>query len=293
MGSTIKFAAGLRVGLTALLGVAVGLSAVSGCGPERSLPGVETTATEPATSNASNVVPTSSEKSARDVVDRAIRAMTGGRPERLAQTRVNKSTATGSLYRPVNNQFQFVKTKRQVQTTYPDRIRVEYEFDGGERLTIGLKRPAGVWVRDANGTQPVPNPEQLAEVVSVDALGTYWMVTLTPLAEPTTIVYGFTSASSGGRPIDTIKASVPGYPVVFNLSFDQEKALLKRIEFTHLEAGAAVPKFVVLDEYKAFGGLMLPSKIEYTRNHQVAEQWTVEAWEFPDRIDDAVFEQPK
>ena len=61
----------------------------------------------------------------------------------------------------------------------------------------------------------------------------------------------------------------------------------------YLEAGVRVSKVITLSEHRPFAGLTVPTKIEYTRNGQIAEQWAVESWEFPDTIDDAVFVEPK
>lgn len=291
MGSTLKFAARLVVGLTALTTVAVGLSTISGCGPERTLPGVETAGSEPSTTGPTAAIPEKSEEPARKVVERAIKAMTDGHPERLDKATVNRSVAKGHLFQ---NQ-QFVETTRTVQSVYPDRLRVEYEFKAaGNRLTIGLRRPSTVWARTSSGEAPFLDTQQFYDVVSVDALGTYWFATLTPLADPKTVVFGLGATTAGGKTFDTVKATVSGFPgLAFTVWFDREQGLARRVEYTHAEAGAPVPKVLRLDQYKAFGGLTLPAKIDYARGHQDVELWTVESWEFPDRIDDAAFEQPK
>jgi hypothetical protein len=293
MRSKSKGMAGSLAGLTALVAVTLGLSALSGCGEEKKLPGAESTGTEPQV-NSTPTVPAVSEEAARRVVDRAIKVMTDGHPERIEKTKVNRSTAKGHYFKPVNGQFQFVETTRQFQAVYPDRVRVEYDFQSeGNQLTIGLRRPAGVWARVTVGQPPVFDPQQFAEIVAVDAVGTYWLLTLTPLSDPKTVVFGLTTTPAGGRPFDTLKAVVPGYPVVFTLWFDQATWVLTRIEYANLEAGALVTKALAVSEYKPFAGLTLPTKIDYRRDGRIAEQWTVESWEFPDKIDEAVFIEPK
>jgi hypothetical protein len=293
MRSTSNVAVGSVVGLTVLVGVAVLLSTLSGCGQEKSLP---TPDPEPESRGGGEqrVIPAASEEQARQVVERAIRAMTDGHPERVQKTKVNRSTAKGHYYKLLNGQYQFVETHRVFQAVYPDRARADYDFKPeGYQLTIGMRRPAGVWAKVTNGPAPAFDPQQFAEVVAVDAIGTHWMLTLTPLAEPKTVAFGFATASADGRPYDTIKVSIPGYPVVFGLWFEQASARLTRVDYSHLEAGVAVTKVIALSEHRPFAGLTLPTKIEYTRNGQIAEQWAVESWEFPDTIDDAVFVEPK
>lgn len=285
---------GVALSLTTLAAVAVGLSSLTGCGPEKSLPGVDTVATDRGEKPTAEV-PAASEEKARQVVDRAVKAMTDGHPERLQKTKVNRSTAKGHYYKPVNGQFQFVETNRQFQAVYPNQIRVDYEFtaEGGRTNTIGLRRPAGAWFRDSAAPSPVQDPQQFAEMVGVDAIGTHWMVTLTPLTDPQVVAYGFAPASAGGRPFDTVKVAIPGYPVVYTLWFDQASGLLARVAFTNFVVGTKVDKELAVSEHKPFAGLTLPTKISYTHNGQTAETWTVDTWEFPDRIDDAVFVEPK
>jgi hypothetical protein len=294
MQSTAKVVAGQF----ALVAVAVGLSTLSGCGEGKLLPGAGVISTEPRVG--SQVVPAASEEKARQVVERAIRAMTDGHPERVEKTKVNRSTAKGQYNRRLpDGQFRFVDTDRLFQAVYPDRVRVDYEFKPyefnpeGSRLTIGLRRPVGVWVRDSTAPGAGFNAQQFSDLVAVDAIGTHWLLTLTPLADPQVVVFGFATASAGGRPFDTIKASHPSYPVVFNLWFEQATGRLAKIEYANMEAGAPVSKVIALGEYKPFGGLTLPTKINYTHNVTNAERWTVESWEFPDAIDDAVFAEPK
>src|SRR5262249_4591065 len=147
----------------------------------------------------------------------------------------------------------------------------------------------GAWLKVSVGQAPALDPQQFGEVVAVDVIGTHCMLTLTPLAEPKTVAFGFATASADGRPYDTIKVSIPGYPVVFGLWFEQASARLTRVNYSHFEAGVPVTKVIDLSEHRPFAGLTVPTKIEYRQNHRIAEQWTVESWEFPDTIDDAVF----
>jgi hypothetical protein len=291
MRRTLKIVAGVTV----LIGVTIGLSGLSGCGEEKKLPG-PIDGSEPRSNNPRNSnIPTTSEDAAKRVVDRAIRAMTDNHPERLDKTKVNKSTAKGHYFKPVNGQFQFVETNRLFQAVYPDRVRVDYEFkgEGGRTNSIGLRRPAGAWFRDSAAPSPIQDPQQFAELVNVDAIGTLWLLTLAPMAEGKAVAFDFAPASSDGRPFDTVKVGIPGYPIAFTLWFDQSSALLTRVEYNHLEAAVRVMKRVDLAEHKPFGGLKLPTQIIYTRDGKEAERWTVESWEFPDTIDDAVFAEPK
>jgi len=294
MKRTAKVVTGVA-GLTAGLAVVVGLSSLSGCGQEKGLPSADVVSKEAPAVPPTAMVPAASEDAARRVVERAVKATTDGQPGRLDKARVTRTTAKGHFYKTVGTQQRFVETNRVFQAAYPDKVRVDYEFtgEGGRTISIGLRRPAGVWARDTGGESPVQDSPQFADMVAVDAAGTHWMLTLTPLTDPKAVVYGLATRSAGGRPFDTIKASVPSFPVVYTLWFDQATGLLAKVEYANLEGGVLITKVVALSEHKPFGGLTLPTKIDFTRNGQGAENWTVESWEFPDKIDDAAFEQPK
>src|SRR5262245_15792958 len=129
MRSTAKVVVGSVACLTALVGVVLALSTLSGCGQEKELPKGGVLPTDPRGSPPT-VAPTVSDESARRVVERAIKVMTDGHPERVEKTRVNHSIAKGHRLWPVPNQAQlgWVETNRVFRAVYPDRVRADYEF---------------------------------------------------------------------------------------------------------------------------------------------------------------------
>ena len=140
MQRTSKLVAGSVVGLVALVGIAVALSTLSGCGREKELPTPPLEGPNAGGSNLPAVVPAVSEDAARRVVDRAIKAMTDGHPERVEKTRVNRSKAKGHYYKPVNNQFQFVVATGQRcelrPGTYQLRVWICVLAEKGTWLTV-------------------------------------------------------------------------------------------------------------------------------------------------------------
>ena len=48
-----------------------------------------------------------------------------------------------------------------------------------------------------------------------------------------------------------------------------------------------------MSDDKTSGGFVLPTKLEFMQDGKEIEQWTIETWEFPDKIDDKAFEEPK
>jgi hypothetical protein len=49
----------------------------------------------------------------------------------------------------------------------------------------------------------------------------------------------------------------------------------------------------MLLDYRGADGLTLPGRVTYWHNGQQVEEWAVEGWEFPERVDDSVFDAPK
>ena len=68
---------------------------------------------------------------------------------------------------------------------------------------------------------------------------------------------------------------------------------LAGIEYTHPELGSPVTKVLSLGDHKPSGGVMLPTLVEFVRNGDLVERWTVTKWEFVEKLDDAVFDPPK
>ena len=275
-------------------GVVVSLALLAGCGPEKVAPKeVAPRSTERAGPHDA-AVPDKSDPAAAAVVGRCVAAATDNHPERIAKTKATRVALTGRMARPGGS---FVQTARRFDSVWADRFRLADEFteNGAVALTCGLRRP-DFWirVRRDGATTPVapPDPQRAEAVFAAEVMGRHWLTLLTPLADPATVVFDSKKLTADGRPADAIKVAVKGYPV-FTASFDAATGHLGRVDFTSVEARGTVQKTSTVSLPKAFGGLLLPTRLEYRENGQLLEEWTVEQWEFPDTIDDVTFDPPK
>ncbi len=278
-----------------ILAAAAVLAALPGCGGSgKELPKVVEVRDEKG--DAPTVtVPTKSEAAAVAVVERAIKVATDGHPERIEKAKTNRVAMKGVVIRPTGP----VATIRKIEAVWPDRFALADEFnDGGPvKVLMRLRRPLLWTANQREGkTTPVefPDIKVYEAAFSADAAGRHWLALLVPLADPKTIVFDAKKQTVNGQTWDAIKASVPGCPV-FTIWFDEKTGHLGRIDFAHLEPGRPTPtqKVFTLGLHRAFDGVIAPAKIDYRENAILVEEWNVDSWEFPDRLDDAGFDPPK
>src|SRR5262249_50315160 len=105
-----------------------------------------------------------------------------------------------------------------------------------------------------------------------------------------------TFSPPGGGPLvqsQTLKLALGDLPP-YQLTFDSKTDALLRVEYTYTQLGTPTRQAWTMIEHKLSPeGLLLPGKTEFRLNGAVAEEWTVEKWEFPAAIDDKEFTPPK
>jgi hypothetical protein len=279
-------------GLT--VGLAAGVMLLAGCGQEKELPKEITRSTvreEPVQAP----IPASSDPAAKAVVERAIKAATDGHPERLEKFKAHKSVVKGQM---VLDSGAVTATTRRVEAVWPDRMRASFEFPVGDRkqVLIGMRRPV-IWSSsfggDGRGTDITPADRQrYEEIVATDAIGQCWMPMLVPLIDPKTVVFDAKKEPALGQPGETVKVAVPGCPT-FTLWFDEKTSHLGLVTYRHVEWNTPIDKRLTLAAHKPQGGIVLPTRIDLSRNGRDVEQWEVVSWESVDKIDDAAFDPPK
>ena len=96
-----------------------------------------------------------------------------------------------------------------------------------------------------------------------------------------------------GQPAETVKVAVPGCPV-YTLWFDPATLRLGVVSYTHAETagGGLFHKRLTVGQHKDFGGVLLPTRLEFSRNGQSVEEWTVDKWDLGAAVDDGVFNPP-
>ncbi|MBX9581976.1 MAG: hypothetical protein K2X87_16850 [Gemmataceae bacterium] len=270
------------------------LAAAVGCGPGKELPDEVRVSTGKG-GEAAPPVPKASEPAAAELVARVLKANTDGHPERLEKGKTNTSLARGMSR---GSDGKLASANRTIWAAWPDRFRVDFEFPTAEvkdRL-MGLRRPTfWMYTSGPGGLAEfrVPNPEEYADVLAADAVGQHWLPTLVPLTDPKVVVFDAKRQDLGRLPAETVKVAVPGCPV-YTLWFDPATLRLGVVSYTHAEAagGGTFHKRLTMDKHKDFGGMMLPTRLEFSRNGQTVEEWGVEKWDLGAAVDDAAFNPP-
>ncbi|HYH63637.1 MAG TPA: hypothetical protein VD866_02960 [Urbifossiella sp.] len=242
------------------------------------------------------VVPAKSEPAAVAVVERAVKAATDNNPARIERGKVNRLKLKGFIVAPGRS----FSSNRRVEAVWPDRLALTDEFssDSGLPTTlVRLRRPL-LWVgnvRDGKATtSEMPDVQEREAALSAEMIARHWMALLVPLADARTVVFAARKDVLNGTPVDVLRAAAPGTPV-FSLWFDEKSSRLLQVSFAHVEPGnrSETQKVFVLLDHRAADGLLLPGRVTYWQNGRQVEDWTVEGWEFPERIDDAAFDAPK
>ncbi|MDB5313942.1 MAG: hypothetical protein JWO38_8144 [Gemmataceae bacterium] len=273
-------------------GLVIGLAVLAGCGQEKQLPTDGQIPTEKEGPRAAPV-PTKSERAAEDLVARCVKAATDGHPERLERAKAHAQSAKGTWRWEANN---LAPAARHIQAVWPDRTRVTLDFLTGniKQTQIGLRR-TDLWMINLLDTGPVDytsaNLKQEGEIAAVDLIGELWLPMLVPLVDPPTIVFGAEKEKLGIQSADVFRVSVQGCPV-FKVWLDEPTGLPKLITYTHAENNATILKQVALGGHKPFAGVLLPTELEFSRNGIPVQKWTITAWDFVDKIDDATFDRP-
>jgi hypothetical protein len=272
--------------------VLMGLAIATGCGPEKELP-KDIPDSPDRTALPVDPIPTTSHPDAVQLVERCIRAATDGHPERLDKLKVIRQSGNGQ-YRGVSGEFG--PAGRSIEAVWPDRARVTYDYSVGDikQFLIGLRRPT-IWAYNVYPTGPVkfetPSPKEYEQIITVDVIGQLWLPLLVPLTDSKTIVFGVKKEMIGDQTADAVKVAIPDCPV-YTLFLNEKTNLPGMITYTHKEWITTFQKRIMLSGDKMYGGAKLPTRLEYSRNGVAVEEWSVTAYEFPDKIDDIAFEPP-
>lgn len=275
-------------GTFGLLVVAV----VIGCGPNKEIPTnvPSVKGSGPKTAPPTPKVPDTSDPAAKAVIEKAIAAITQKNPKLLSKGRVSRCLTHGAVQLPSGPMSD---ATRRIEAVWPDRARVVYQFKGGTEptLTFLLRGPLGAHYV---GPQQIERgrPEELGTILRDDLIGQHWLPLGVPLDDPRAIAFDVQKSSVNGRDATTLRFALPGQ-VVYELAFDSESSLLVRVEYTAKVLTGQSRKVMMLSDYKLVGGLMLPHALTSTENRLPAERWFVDAWEFPEKIEDSAFEGPK
>ena len=87
------------------------------------------------------------------------------------------------------------------------------------------------------------------------------------LAEPRAVAFEPAKTPAG----TTVRLALPDLPVL-QVTFEEKTGLPVRVEHHPVENHQRLHKVFVMSEHKPAGGLLLPSKLEFTQNDTLADR---------------------
>jgi hypothetical protein len=285
----------LRTGMGGVLAAAVLL----GCGPGKELPEEipKSTAPDRGVTEVKDKIPATSDPTAVEVVERAIKSHTQNNPALVARGKTSRVTAKGNIKLGGD---RLVPSSRLLLAKWPDDLKVTYNSLPPESDTVTFILHGGFTWWGKNGVAIANlNPQKVEEDMRADGFGSHWLILLFPLTERNVVIYDLRKGVGVGTPpADAVRVSIPGRPV-YRLQFAPDTGLLTQIDYSYTDVlGPALNEWM-LSDYKPFGGLLLPSQMKMARTtdhpkfRDVVQEWTIENWEFPEKLDEGAFDPPK
>ncbi len=275
----------LGVGLTAVIGVAVGLGCSNDPPPIREAKPIDSGSSDKPVELPPMAAPDKFDPAAKAIVDDAIKAHTGGKPELLQKlksvefSREGQGLAGGQVPVP---------QKWLVHAAWPNRIRFRFEMPG-QPVALLCRDGDKVWQASGAGPKGEPDPD-LARDFRLDATSE-WLWMLFPLTEPGTVLAAAPDVLANDRPAAGVRVWAQGVTDAI-LHFDKETRLLVRVTFDGRESRRKVTKELLIPTTKAFQGVILPDKMILKADGSLLAEWTMTALDFRSSIDPKVFENP-
>lgn len=262
---------------------------VAGCGPVKELPDEVPRPEEPTAPAEADEIPERSEPAAREAAERAVRAITGGNPARLARLRYAVLSYRGSVVLPTSPLPAAATLRWEI--AWPDRARATYDIAAAVRQTFYLRGNLG-WrseVTAAGDERPGElNPRDVGRIISTELIAQPGVMLGLTLADANAIL--FDARRQGDATSFRLKLSEAP---VLTITCDAATNLPTRVEYQPREFGRLVHKLLVMTDHQPADGLMLPTKLEFSQNHRLGEEWKLDKWEFPETIDDSRFGPPR
>ena len=118
-----------------------------------------------------------------------------------------------------------------------------------------------------------------------------WVASLLPLKNKGVTLTELKEVSINGQPARGVKVDARGRPTV-QLYFDKANGLPVKGVFSIRENSGDVTREMLFSDFKEFEGLRLPTKLVASQFGRKIEEWTVDRYRFPDKIEPAVFAKP-
>jgi hypothetical protein len=222
-----------------------------------------------------------SEKEAKAVIDRAIKAHGGA--DALKKAAVFKSAAKGTRHVAGRD----VAYTRALEARLPGRLRLAITLGGRVETAVLLD---GAKAKQAEGDRTIelkaPRVKELRGEADV-----LWLATLVPLLGEGVVLSAAKGAKVEGEEAAGVKATRKGHADT-TLYFSKKTGLLVRIARRGAVAGKEAEMEWTYGGHKEVAGVKVPTKeVQSVGGKKVAEL-TISEWSFPAKIDAGRFTKP-
>lgn len=264
-----------------ILIVCVGLA---GCAEEKGLP--EKPAEVEAKPTVNPLAPPKPEKedpAARAIVNQAIDAHTGGKPERLEKFKKHHMVLKGQIR---DNSGSYTSYTGELWASWPDDFAGRFDIPEFPSFSFALRGPIGVQRTPA----VVPMSPLIYKTCAIDCAVLNWGGTLTALTAPA-IYHSPATATAAGRSFRTVKRWTEGQPE-WTLWFDEKTNLLERIDYHGYESGLVKAKSMQMSKHADHEGVKLPRGFNLLVGGAQFFQVDMTEFQTPDAIDAKTFTDP-
>jgi hypothetical protein len=224
-----------------------------------------------------------SEKEARDIVERAIKAHGG--EAGLEKARFCVRSESGVRSQPGGKDIAFASESIRL---LPDRVRLQIDVADKKLQTIVVLNGDKGWIRSGGMATEMARP--LVQEMREEAI-VWWQSTLLPLTKGPFTLSTIPGMTIDGEEAVGIKVTGAGY-VETRMYFFKRSGLLARIERRASDGGAAGEKVFLFSNYKSFDGVRLPGKEVQLFNARKIVELTINKYRFLDKLEPGTFDRP-
>jgi len=242
---------------------------------------------KPRASSPEAVKPDKEDPAARAIVEKAIAAHTGGKPERLEKFKTHHIVMKGRMVSPEDRSF--VNMGIETWSAWPDQFAIRFDKGDQTALSWAVTPNGGYQRQDARTVVPMSPAD--TRVIHHDCAVLAWGGTIAALANPGAMYHHPGTSTLDDRSFRTVRCYVPGQPE-WTLWFDEKTGLLDRIFYQGLEGSILKAKSLVLGNYAEEHGVKLPKQISLTIGGTPYFQMKVESLETPEKLEPKTFTEP-
>jgi hypothetical protein len=220
------------------------------------------------------------------IVDRAVQ-VTANSDLRLNRLQNFIRTEQGTFSMPTGD----TPARRTAYVGPPDRIKFEAVLTVGgqpQSVIVAVNGIAG-WKQLSGVVENMSPAECDAAKDEADA---WALITILALRQKGVTLKPLPAVTENGKPAVGVNVTRPNRPDA-QIYFAADTGLPVRLTVKAREGGLEFVREYRLADYREFDGIKLPTRITVVRNGRKIEDWTVQSYRYPDRLEDKVFQKPK